>query len=553
MKAQHILASASGLLSAANGASPDPKRQPLPPMGFNNWARYMCDINEKIFVDAADTMSKNGLLAAGYNRLNLDDCWSTKKRDATNNKMVWDTTKFPQGLPWLTKYVKSKGFIPGIYSDSGTLSCGGYPGTLGYEELDLQTFSDWGFEYLKLDGCYVPTDKEAAYHEIYTKWFKLLANFPKPVVFSDSAPAYFSGAANLTDWYTVMNWAADYGQLARHSDDILVYRDGNGTDAWKSMMVNYGQHVRLARYQQPGYFNDPDFLNTDHRGYTMDEKKTHFALWASFSAPLIISADIPNLSAEEIAFLSNKDLIAVDQDPLVQQATLVSQDATWDVLSKSLANGDRLLTVLNKGETPADITVSWARLGIRTARIDPNTELNVKDLWTGASSKVKISAAGVSAKAVPRHGTAVFRISGRMGGSDHPIVTPTGQIFNTFSLKCLTDDKSGTVSWKACDASDAQVWVHRDDGHINSLLRPDECIVDANGHILSRHSGCHTDAWTYYKGGNLVNNNNGHCLTENADGSASSNFCEYETNDQVVGLPIGVPVVDVTNFKKTQQ
>lgn len=548
MKTTQLLVSAAGLIGTAS-AGPNPNILPLPPMGFNNWARYMTDINETIFVDAANVMSRNGLLKAGYNRLNLDDAWSKLTR-AANGSMEWDPVKFPKGLPWLTSFIKSKGFIPGIYSDSGTLSCGGYPGTLGYEELDLKTFSGWGFEYLKLDGCNVPGGSEADYYSIYYgRWRKLLQNFPKPIIFSDSAPAYFAGSNNLTDWYTVMGWASDMGQLARHSTDIVVYPGASG---WDSILVNYGFNVRLSRYQRPGYFNDPDFLIVDHPGLTMDEKKSHFALWCSFSAPLIISADMPALSAEEVKYLTNKDLIAVDQDALVQQATLVSQDATWDVLTKSLANNDRLVIILNRGNTAGDLNVSWARLGIRTARIDPKTELNVKDLWTGAASKIKISAAGVTAKAVPSHGTAVFRISGHMGGSEHPIVAPTGQIFNTFSLKCLTDNKSGKVTWAKCDASDVQIWVFRDDGHINSLLRPDECIVDAGGHILSRHSGCHTDAWQHFSSGNVVNNNSGKCLTENADGSATTNFCEYSTNDQVFALPAGVKITDVQYFKKQE-
>lgn len=150
MKTQSALVATAGLIGAAQ-AGPDPKRLPLPPMGFNNWARYMTNISESIFVNSANAMAKNGLLAAGYNRLNLDDAWSTQNR-AANGSMEWDPVKFPHGLPWLTSFMREKGFTPGIYSDSGTLSCGGYPGTYGYEELDLKTFSDWGFDYLKLDG-----------------------------------------------------------------------------------------------------------------------------------------------------------------------------------------------------------------------------------------------------------------------------------------------------------------------------------------------------------------------------------------------------------------
>ncbi|KAK2608872.1 hypothetical protein QQS21_002585 [Conoideocrella luteorostrata] len=529
MKNQVVMA-AAGL---ASSAAAQQNVLPLPPMGFNNWARFMTNINESIFVDAADSMSKNGLLSAGYNRLNLDDAWSTKER-AKNGSMVWDPVKFPKGLPWLTSYMRSKGFIPGIYTDAGNLSCGGYPGALNHEAVDVKDFQNWGFDYLKMDGCNLPDDSEATYHEVYSRWPKAIAASGKPMAFSDSAPAYFSGAKNLTDWYAVMVWAAEYGQLARHSADVVTYPKGNG---WSSIMYNYGQNVRLARFQKPGFFNDPDFLIPDHPSLSMDEKKSQFALWSSLSAPLLLSAHIPSLSKDIINFLTNKDIIAVNQDKLIEQATLVSQDGSWDVLTKNLANGDRLLTVLNRGAAPANIKVSWERIGLSPKALGKST-IQVKDLWTGKISKVAATDGGISVSQVPSHGTAVFRIS----KTPSP-VTPTGMIFNTLSLKCLTDDKSGKVTWAKCNAADAQVWAVRADGHINSLLRPDECIVDAKGKILSRHSGCHSDAWTYKISGDLVNGVSGMCLTEATDGTATAESCGYLLNEQVVALPVGVKVV----------
>lgn len=371
---------------------------------------------------------------------------------------------------------------------------------------------------------------------------KLLQDYPKQVIFSNSAPAYFCSSENLTDWYNVMAWSSEYGQLARHSGDIINY-DRTDLLGWYSLMYNYGFHVLLSRYQRPGYFNDPDFLTPDHRNYTIDEKRTHMALWSTFSAPLIISANMPTLTADELALLSNKDLIAVDQDPLVQQATLASTSSTVDILTKSLANGDRLVTMLNKGASAANITVSWARAGIQTKGVDGKTELGVKNLWTGESSTVKLSAGGISAANVASHATAVFRIS----GINKLTVTPTGAILYSRGyrkLQCLTDNISGTVTIATCDGSDAQTWVTRKDGHINSLLRPDECIVDAKGKMLSRHSGCHTDAWKYYRGGNLVNANNGHCLTANKDGPATAQPCGREVTEQVFSLPVGIDIRD---------
>jgi alpha-galactosidase len=219
----------------------------------------MGGLNESIFVDTAHAMVNNGLLTAGYNRINIDDAWSTMER-AANGSMVWNSEKFPNGLPWLTRYLKSLGFIPGIYTDAGNKSCGGFPGAYGYEELDANTYASWGFEYLKLDGCNMPTGTEAEYKDVYGHWHTILSKLPTPMVFSESAPAYFAEADNLTDWYSVMGWVPKYGQLARHSRDTLVF---NSTlywpdiTGWDSIMFNYGQEVRLARYQKPGYYNDP--------------------------------------------------------------------------------------------------------------------------------------------------------------------------------------------------------------------------------------------------------------------------------------------------------
>ncbi|KAH8892099.1 glycoside hydrolase family 27 protein [Thozetella sp. PMI_491] len=546
------LKTAIRLLLAVSAAAATPGvLMPTPPMGFNNWARYMGGLNESLFVDTAEAMVAKGLLAAGYNRLNLDDEWSLMER-APNGSMLWDPAKFPRGLPWLTSFMKSMGFIPGIYTDAGNLSCGGFPGAYGYEEIDSGTFAEWGFEYLKLDGCNMPDTTEATYRRVYGKWHDLLSSQANPMAFSESAPAYFAEADNLTDWYTVMAWVPQFGQLARHSRDSLVWNSTNywpDITGWDSITFNYGQQVRLARFQRPGYFNDPDFLNVDHFDYSIDEKRSHFALWCSFSAPLILSTDVLNMTDDEVAYLTNKDLIDVDQDPLVQQATLVSQDGTWDVLTKSLYNGDRLLTILNRGNFSGDITVPWSRIGIFPDELATPATVDVKDLWTASTNSLSLDGdEGITATAIPVHGTAVFRISNPSPG-DAIRTIPTGMIFNTFSIHCLTDSTSGVVTWEACVGSDAQVWRVKPDGHINSLLRPDECITVDSGKVLSRHSGCDagsSNRWDYFVSGNLVNAAAGLCLTENQSGGpnapATVAHCDYMTNEQVVALPVGVAI-----------
>lgn len=381
---------AASMIPGSSATILNPEILPTPPMGYNDWSRFECAINQSVFTETADAMVSKGLLSAGYNRVNIDDCWMADSR-TDEGKLTWNETLFPKGLPWLGKYLKEKGFHFGIYEDAGNETCGGYPGSYGYEEVDAQTFASWGIDYLKVDGCHVTPATEVEYHKGYAAWHDAFSKMKDPLIFSQSAPAYFSlwltGSDNLTDWYTVMDWVPYNGELSRHSSDVLVYIGVEGLSGWESVMQNYNYNTQLARYQRPGYFNDPDFLIADNPELTLTEKKSHFALWASFSAPLIISAWIPGLPEDVVSYLKNSDLIKVDQDPLAQQATLVSRDDSFDVLTRSLANGDRLVTVLNRGNNTASTTISALRLGLQ----DTLSTYSAKDLWTGDAVKPLIS------------------------------------------------------------------------------------------------------------------------------------------------------------------
>ncbi|OAQ62459.1 alpha-galactosidase [Pochonia chlamydosporia 170] len=574
MKSRSALITVAGLVSTA--AAGQEKLLPLPPMGFSAWTAYGLGARDQNFRDIADTWSKNGLHAAGYNRINLDDGWQQLRR-ADNNSLVPNSRNFPYGFRALTDYLTNKGFKPGIYTAAGMHTCGAnpipersYPGSLGYEDIDYKDFENWGFEYIKLDACHMPevrgpdnwpagvptpVHNESVYREVYGKWAGILAKSRKPMVLSNSAPASFypEVCTNLADWYTVMGWVQKFSGLARHGVDT----DGS----WGNVMRSYSFNNRLARYQKVGFYNDPDFLHAGSQ--TPDERKSQFALWCSFSAPLIIG-DAFGERLNEYNYLINKDLIAINQDKLVQQATLVSNDGTWDVLTKSLDGGDRVLTILNKGASAGNINVSWERIGLSSKALRTSKKFSVKDLWTGKSLQVvfkdghigstntfAVGVGGITARGVPSHGTAVFRI----GKSDSP-VTPTGLIFTTAGKteqgtaygsheeqKCLTDNESGNVTFATCDGSDAQTWRVRPDGRINSLLRPNECIVDAWGKILSLQSGCQSDTWRYDISGNLINGKSKNCLTKKDYGAATAAKCGNELNSQVVALPIGVTVV----------
>ncbi|KAJ5938941.1 hypothetical protein N7466_002075 [Penicillium verhagenii] len=505
----------------------NPALLPGPPMGFNNWARFECELNETLFTETADSMLSRGLLGAGYDRLNLDDCWMQTAR-SDNGSLQWNTTKFPHGIPWLANYAKERGFHLGIYEDAGNETCGGYPGSFNHEQQDADTFSSWGIDYLKLDGCNVYAEDGQPlldeYETLYSKWHKILSAMADPLIFSESAPAYFSD--NETEWAKVMDWIPFNGELARHSDDVLVYV-GEGS-AWESIMTNYGYQIQLVRYQQPGYYNDPDFLIPDHPGLTEDEKRSHFALWASFGAPLIISAYIPALPEEVITFLKNKDLIAVDQDPLAQQAALVTRDADFDVLTRSLANGDRLLTVLNRGSNTAKISIPVAQLGL-----DSSCQYRARDLWTDTVENIK----GSVEITLDSHATSVHRITPPRGCTK---TTPTGMIFNTPSGKCLTASSS-TVAFKTCDAIDSQVWSVSGSGSrltLSPLSDTSKCLAAKDGSVslVACSSGSGTN-WSHYLTGHLKNSEGG-CLTESS--SVSLETCDQDVAGQIMGLPSGI-------------
>ncbi|KAF2267537.1 putative alpha-galactosidase [Lojkania enalia] len=532
------------VLAVSTSASvQSPKVSPRPPMGFNNWARFMCNLNETLFVETADAMLEKGLLAAGYNNINLDDCWPLQERTSAG-ELQWDPTLFPHGMPWLGDYLHTRGFNFGIYTNAGNMTCGWYPGSQDYEEIDAKTFEKWGVDYLKVDGCHMDLQKGRTYYEEfeyrYKLWHKVMDKLKKPFIFSQSAPAYFSPNFHLdknnTDWYRTMEYVRSNGELARHSDDIKVYGLNVTFEPgghWESMMNNYGMEVRLARYQSCGFYNDPDFLIIDWPDLTLDEKKTHFTLWSSFSAPLILSAYIPDLTNEDIEYLTNKDIIDVDQDALCEQATLVSQDGDVDVLTKNLANGDRLLTVLNKGDDAITYRVPLERLGI-----DPSGPHKAKDLW----SKKTITIRNAIDVKLRRRQTAIYRISPSRGKSS---VTPTGQIFNTFSLNCLTapsSHRSSAVKFIPCNGDDEQVWQISSTGKVSPLSAPSSYLT-ANGRkvtLESREMGARSQQWKYGVSGNLINKGTGLALDEGGEGQISLEKAGVALDSQVFALPGGV-------------
>jgi len=512
-----------------------------PPMGFNNWARYECNVDEAVMVRNADALVSTGLAAKGYDTVTVDDCWMTKSRDANGN-LVTDTTKFPHGMKWLGDYLHSKGLKFGIYEDAGTYTCGGYPGSLGHFQADANLFASWGVDYLKLDGCNVPVPsgktKEQAYRDLYAEQSVALGNTGRPIAFSESAPAYFCCEGNST-WYSVLSWLPQYGQLWREGWDIAVHSTSGSR--WGSVLGNYTYNVPLSRYAGRNHWNDPDFLITGDTGVTVEEYKSQMALWAMMSAPLILSVDVAAIDATAVATAGNTGLIAIDQDSLGKQAGIVSQSGSVDVLSKPLANGDRAVALFNRGSGSTTIATTTANIGFTGGT---GCSYTLKNLWTGGTS----STTGAISATVPAHGTAVYRVTPSSGcGAQRPV----GQLTGT-SGKCLdnansvTTDGNPIVLWP-CTGNANQRFTVPGDG---TFRVQGKCLDVTGGAVTSGTkvelwtcNGGGAQQWTYRADGALLNPQSGRCLDITGGGSADGTRleiwdCGSNQLNQLFALPV---------------
>jgi alpha-galactosidase len=349
-----------------------------PPMGFNDWNAFGCDVSEQLIEETADYFVSSGMRDAGYRYVNIDDCWMTHERDA-QGRLVPDPVKFPDGIAGTADYVHSKGLKLGIYEDAGTATCAGYPGSLGHEKVDAQTFADWGVDYLKYDNCNNAgsTTKEE-YIERYSAMRDALAATGRPIVYS------------ICEWGVnePWTWAPDVGNLWRTTGDI--------SDNWTSLKSIVDQNAPLHAAAGPGAWNDPDMLEVGNGGMTDTEYRSHFSLWAMMAAPLLAGTDLREATPETMAIYLNRDVIAVDQDRLGKQGRVVKSDGQQRVFRKPLADGADAVALFNAGDTAA--VMSGRAAGRAPA-------YRLKDLW----SKQVTETAGRIAASVAPHGTVIYR------------------------------------------------------------------------------------------------------------------------------------------------
>ena len=354
-----------------------------PPMGWNSWNLFAGKVDDATVRSIADAMVSSGMRDAGYVYVNIDDTWEGV-RDAQGNLQT--NHKFPD-MKALADYVHSKGLKLGIYSSPGPRTCAGYPASYGHEEQDAKMFASWGIDYLKYDWCSAAMIyKNEDLQPVYQKMGEALESTGRPIVFSLCE----YGLGHVEKWGPEVG-----GNLWRTTDDIR--------DEWTSMMFNIHEQAFTAPYAGPGHWNDPDMLEIGNGHMTDTEYRTHMSLWALTAAPLLAGNDIRNMSAATKAILMNKDVIAVDQDPLGKQAS-PAKSGNLETWIKPLANGDVAVGVVNTGDGPEQATVNASELHLD----GPVT--HARDLWKHADVKFKGNAYTAS---VPSHGILMLRVSAK--------------------------------------------------------------------------------------------------------------------------------------------
>jgi alpha-galactosidase len=350
-------------------------------MGWNSWNRFHADVDDRTVRAAADALVASGMRDAGYTFVVIDDGWQGR-RDA--NGVLQPNSKFPD-MAALADYVHAKGLKLGIYSSPGPRTCGSFEGSYGHEAVDAKTWAAWGVDYLKYDWCSASRIwKDEQMPAVYQRMGEALHAAGRPVVYS------------LCQYgrHAVPEWGhAAGGSLWRTTGDIM--------DTWGSMIgIGFSQGT-VAPFSAPGRFNDPDMLEVGNGGMSDTEYRTHFSLWALLAAPLMAGNDLATMSDRTKAILMNREVIAVDQDPLGRAATRVWAAGDLEVLAKPLAGGALAVGLFNKGAADADVWVKWSDLKLAAA---PTA---VRDLWAHAS--VTPSGDAFTAR-VPAHGVALIRV-----------------------------------------------------------------------------------------------------------------------------------------------
>jgi len=368
---------ACSLSPAQSASSPAPALAPTPPMGWNSWNKFACDVSEELIRETADAIVSSGLKAAGYQYVNIDDCWQVSR--AADGAIVPDAQRFPTGIKALADYVHSKGLKLGIYTDAGRMTCQKRPGSYQHEAQDINTYAAWGVDYVKIDWCFAEgLDPEVQ----YAKFHDALAQVTHPIVFS------------ICNWgvQAPWRWGPHTGNLWRTTGDI--------NDTYDRMSVIGFSQNGLEQFAGPGHWNDPDMLEVGNGGMNRDEYRTHMALWAILAAPLLAGNDLRSMTPETKEMLTNAEVIAVDQDSKGVQGHRVWEEGTLEAWVKPLADGSYAVGLFNRTEAAFKMSFDFKTIDI------PHPS-KLRDLWEHKD----LNAEGASyITEVPTHGVALLRV-----------------------------------------------------------------------------------------------------------------------------------------------
>ena len=359
-----------------------------PPMGWNSWNKFACNVSEKLIMQMADAMVSSGMQDIGYEYIVIDDCWQVD-RDR-NGEIVVDKDRFPHGMQYLADYVHSKGLKFGIYSCAGARTCAERPGGRGHEFQDARTYARWGVDYLKYDWCNVSTQNAKS---SYITMRDALYTAGRPIVFS------------ICEWGTnkPWEWGKEAGHLWRTTEDIV--------DRWDAMIAILDQEKELAKYAGPDSWNDPDMLEVGNGGMTLEEYKTHFSLWCMLAAPLMAGNDLGKMSTETAEILTNKELIVLDQDTLGKQGFCYRDNGDYEIWIKKLADSEKAACLLNRSDEEKTVQVDFnvllkANDNYWSSEPYKLEDYYVRDLWEHKEVKLDKNTLYIQ---IPPHSVKVYR------------------------------------------------------------------------------------------------------------------------------------------------
>jgi alpha-galactosidase len=366
-----------------------PSVAPTPPMGWNSWNHFARKVDDATIRAQADAMVSTGMRDAGYLYINIDDTWQGE-RDAQG--VIYPNGKFPD-MKALADYVHSKGLKIGIYSSPGPTTCAKFEGSLGHEEQDAQTYAAWGMDYLKYDLCGLRENMKTAgspeaanqmMFDAYVTMRDALRKTGRPILYS--LCQYGDNA--------VWRWGASVGGNSwRTTGDI--------NDTYTRMAdIGFGQ-AGLAKFAGPGHWNDPDMLEVGNGGMNADEYRTHMSLWAILAAPLLSGNDLTAMSPETLAMLTNREVIAIDQDSAGKQGDRLSTEGPMEIWVRALADGSKAVGLFNRQHGPMDMQVDFHQLGFKGS-------VKARDVW---QAKDLSPITGVYNVQVPGHGVVLLRVS----------------------------------------------------------------------------------------------------------------------------------------------